>query len=101
MDIDNGIFKRPVQLPGGSHAVPDRREIQAAHPLVSDRETAPLHGAAAHDPQGNAKDALTAVTRSGRMRDDTPGSHPGQTAQNLILAYPVWQEHYPGTGCHV
>ena len=89
MDIDNGIFKRPVQLPGGSHAVPDWWEIQAAHSLVPDRETAPLHGVAAHDPQGNAKDAVTAATQSGGMWDAAPGSRSGQkiSKNNLIWRF--------------
>ncbi len=35
------------------------------------------------------------------MRDATPGSHPGQAASDTVLPHPIWQEHYPGAGCHV
>ncbi len=49
MEFSKDQFSCPVEA-----AVSDRREIQIPYPLASDRKTAPLHGAAAHDPQGDA-----------------------------------------------
>ena len=36
--------------------------VEAPHPLVSDRKTAPLHGATTYDPESDTQNAVAAVT---------------------------------------
>ena len=58
MEYSKDQFNCPVEatlfLIGGKYKPP--------HPLVSDRKTAPLHGAATYDPESDTQNAVAAVT---------------------------------------